>query len=860
MARFILSLLLLVLTGVASATAIAQAEETLYALTAGLNTSVNLLIIDTNTGAATIVGSVGSINAPSGLANRGSKLYTWDMDTNRIVELDPATAQPVAFIDIGIPDSVEEGEGALSFRSDGTGFLASAILGFFNFGSGTLYSFDIDAPSSTLITDQMTSVSGGGLHAMDFDPSDNLFGISQLLSDFYQIDATTGAATLLGSFVQIGGTVFGGMTYRADGALFAVGFDVARGVGPKIYLLNPEEGSFTEIGPSTGIPFAIAGLSFLGEEPEPPTITQCLAPPSGLVAWWPLDETGGTTTADIFNGNPGTLVNGPVYTTGKVANALSFDGVDGFVEGADSDNLKQSNLTLDLWVKPTTSGTNFSLAGKFDNPTGLSGDERGYLIQLLSSGRVRYGLRTSNNFIIVLDSDPQTLPLNQFSHLALTYDGAFVKGYINGVEVVSTPATGTIIHNSLPLLVGARFQTAPTIVQHFSGLIDEVEIFDRALSSAEILSIYNADSAGKSKEPPTITVTAVTGNVSSDCLGPLQGVTVDLDHPNGDMFTTATDANGDFVFADVPTSGSDANISIVVPLGYSAVSPVDGQAIGPLDEQPVAFTLACLDPTGTARSMGYWKHQANVFLKGKGKAQESQVDMETNFPQAIFSHFFENQLNSIQVADVTFLAGPSPINLTTIRSILTVNKGGTMLDRAKQQYLALLLNLASGKLLTSSIVSADGATASQALQQVADDINDGDPSNDETAKDISDTINNAQLVSAGVIDLGIETIAYSRPFQINRLATVLHGAAPNPFLSNTIIRFSLKESGEARVVVYDITGRLVRSVFDQWAEAGPYEVTWNGVNDQGTRVASGIYYIRMVAKDYEATKRAVFVR
>jgi len=61
-------------------------------------------------------------------------------------------------------------------------------------------------------------------------------------------------------------------------------------------------------------------------------------------------------------------------------------------------------------------------------------------------------------------------------------------------------------------------------------------------------------------------------------------------------------------------------------------------------------------------------------------------------------------------------------------------------------------------------------------------------------------------------------------------------------------------------MVYDVNGRLVRSVFDEWAEAGRHEVTWNGVTDQGARVASGIYYIRMVARDYQATKRAVLVR
>jgi hypothetical protein len=71
-----------------------------------------------------------------------------------------------------------------------------------------------------------------------------------------------------------------------------------------------------------------------------------------------------------------------------------------------------------------------------------------------------------------------------------------------------------------------------------------------------------------------------------------------------------------------------------------------------------------------------------------------------------------------------------------------------------------LLNVASGKLPTFAVVSSDGRTASQALQYVADTINDGNSSNDEVAKDIGDDINNAKVVPAGVIPHDYTTIYY----------------------------------------------------------------------------------------------------
>src|SRR5262245_4943443 len=57
----------------------------------------------------------------------------------------------------------------------------------------------------------------------------------------------------------------------------------------------------------------------------------CIQPPSGIIAWWPFDETSGTTAQDIVGVNPGVHVNGPVSTTGQVDGSLRFDGVDDYV-------------------------------------------------------------------------------------------------------------------------------------------------------------------------------------------------------------------------------------------------------------------------------------------------------------------------------------------------------------------------------------------------------------------------------------------------------------------------------------------------------------------------------------------------
>jgi hypothetical protein len=178
-----------------------------------------------------------------------------------------------------------------------------------------------------------------------------------------------------------------------------------------------------------------------------------------------------------------------------------------------------------------------------------------------------------------------------------------------------------------------------------------------------------------------------------------------------------------------------------------------------------------------------------------------------------------------------------------------------MLARAKQQYLAFLLNLASGKLGTSSVVTADGGTASQVLQYVADLINDGISSNDEKAKDLCDTINNAQIIAAGQVPLGnYTTIAYAP----DRLANLPLMVSPNPgSVGVQVFSFGVSSPGEAVLEVYDVNGRRVAAPFSGHLDTGEHRFTWSGLSDDGRRIAGGIYFGRLVTGEGVRTVRFV---
>jgi flagellar hook assembly protein FlgD len=84
---------------------------------------------------------------------------------------------------------------------------------------------------------------------------------------------------------------------------------------------------------------------------------------------------------------------------------------------------------------------------------------------------------------------------------------------------------------------------------------------------------------------------------------------------------------------------------------------------------------------------------------------------------------------------------------------------------------------------------------------------------------------------------------------------------PNPFNPSTTIEFSIAKRSNVRLVIYDITGRIVRTLIDgQEFEPGLYRVQWNGKNDYGEYVASGIYIYRLRAGSFIATRKMVLAR
>ena len=84
--------------------------------------------------------------------------------------------------------------------------------------------------------------------------------------------------------------------------------------------------------------------------------------------------------------------------------------------------------------------------------------------------------------------------------------------------------------------------------------------------------------------------------------------------------------------------------------------------------------------------------------------------------------------------------------------------------------------------------------------------------------------------------------------------------APNPFDAATTIRYNLPEAGELQIRVFDAAGRLVQTLVDGTVNPGIHLTSWDGTNDRGEAVGSGIYFYRLEAGDRVQTRRMILAR
>ncbi len=214
-------------------------------------------------------------------------------------------------------------------------------------------------------------------------------------------------------------------------------------------------------------------ILFLAQAAAP---AQTATGPSGLVAAYGFDAGSGTAVADQSgNGNNGTVANTTWAATGKYGKALQFNGTSSLVTIPDAASLHlTSGMTLEAWVDPSTVNGNW-------RDVIYKGNDNYYLEATSSNAsKPDGGLIAGGSYGDAYGT--AALPANTWSYLTETYDGATLRLYVNGTQVASTAHTGAISTSTNPLQIGGDSLYG----QFFAGMIDEVRIYNTALTATQI--------------------------------------------------------------------------------------------------------------------------------------------------------------------------------------------------------------------------------------------------------------------------------------------------------------------------------------------------------------------------------------
>ncbi|MDB6019200.1 MAG: hypothetical protein JWR19_3689 [Pedosphaera sp.] len=290
--------------------------------------------------------------------------------------------------------------------------------------------------------------------------------------------------------------------------------------------------------------------------------TSCSPGPLGLVDWWPGDGNAN----DIQGTNNGTLHNGTTFTTGEVAQAFNFDGVTNTVSVGPIYASLVNNFTMEFWVNPLA-----SRAVTAEATTGITGtSNQRYAIfpeegaTYYGAGQAGAGVSVGTNGISVFEHSDNYLTsllvynatISGWTHIAVVYQNRQPQLYVNGV-LQRTGLTSTFtVHPSADL---------SGIYGYFQGGLDEIGIYNRALTANEVQSIYTAGAGGLCK---TIKITAIKELSPGQTQLTLQGKT------------------GSF--------GIDASTNLVAWLPLATLTNTSG-------------TIQYLDPTGSGFSRRFYR-------------------------------------------------------------------------------------------------------------------------------------------------------------------------------------------------------------------------------------------------------------
>ena len=414
------------------------------------------------------------------------------------------------------------------------------------------------------------------------------------------------------------------------------------------------------------------------------TVANSGASTAGLRAAYAFDEGSGSTALDSSENHRTATIVGGTWAAGKFGSAVSLNGTGNEVDPPALGTFYKSAFTYEAWVRKQSAKVDVTVLGSWTSAQ--AGGPMIWVDHVAGRYRLTLGANSAN----YLDSG-RTPAVGQWQHVAATYDGSVARFYVDGVQTASTTFTGNV-GNSDTWRIGAYGSTPGGF---FDGLVDNVRIYDRALSAAEIGADMNAAIQPEQTAP---TVTQKTPAAGATDVNAGTAVTATFSEP----MQASTITSSTFELRDAANAVVPATVSYNAATNVATLTPQSALAFGSLHRATVKAG-GPKDLLGNALAADVsW-----TFTTETASAPILVVGSTTNAFGMYLTEILRNEgLNAFTTTDVSLLSpallsafdvvvlGEANLSAPQVTTLTGwVNAGGNLIAMRPDKKLASLLGL-----------------------------------------------------------------------------------------------------------------------------------------------------------------------